>query len=53
MLGILWCEGGNEEKLEELYDLVQENIPIIAHSDKEFKQAFYILLEMSMELSIK
>ena len=53
VLSILWCEGDDEEKLEELYDLVQENTPKIAHNDKEFKDAFYILLEICIEISIK
>ena len=53
VLGILWCAGDDEEKLNELYDLVQENVPSIAHNDREFAFAFDVLLEMSVELAIK
>ena len=53
LLAILWCEGDDEEKLEELYDLVNDNVPNITHNDKAFIDAFYILLEMSVELTIK
>ena len=53
ILSILWCEGGDGEKLEELYDLVREGGPTIAHNDKEFVDAFFLLLEMSVDLVIK
>ena len=46
ILGLLWCEGGPDEKCIEFYDNCQDNNqPEIAAEDKDFKPNFYCMLD--------
>ena len=53
-LAILWCEGNDSERMQELYDIVQEDgHKEIAYTDKDMKAVFFILLELSTEMAIR
>mmetsp|Transcript_3745 Transcript_3745/g.6385 ORF Transcript_3745/g.6385 Transcript_3745/m.6385 type:complete len:146 (+) Transcript_3745:498-935(+) len=52
LLGILWCEGSNIEKVNELYLAVQEDgNEKIACSDKDFVPVLSFMLKLSTELT--
>ena len=54
VLGILWCEGSNKEKVFELYSNMQDNEQTtIAWSDKDFKPNFFAILDLASSIVFK
>ena len=54
VLGLLWCEGGADEKSVEFYDNCQDNNqPEIAAEDKDFAPNFYQMLNFATEVVFK
>ena len=51
ILGLLWCEGGPDEKCIEFYDNCQDNNqPEIAAEDKDFAPNFFKMLDFCSEI---
>ena len=50
-LGILWCDGKPSEKIDELYDILQDdNQEEIAASDKDIKVIFRLLFDIATDI---
>lgn len=50
VLGILLCEGKNEERVFELYDAMQDNFQEkIACNDKDFEPVLYLMFDLATE----
>ena len=49
VLGIILCHGSDEEKLFELYSLIQQNSETISWVDKELKRALISIFKLSTE----
>ena len=50
-IGLLWCDGDVEEKVLEIYDVLQENgNEKIASNDKDFKKYYYEIIYLSTEM---
>ena len=47
VLGLLWCDGFTDEKINEFYDMINQNEDKIAANDKDFKAAFEQILIFS------
>jgi hypothetical protein len=47
-VGLLWCDGEPEEKVVELYDMIQDNNQErIAADDKDFKKNLYLIFDFA------
>ena len=50
--GLLWCEGGNEEKAHEFYCMLNGNLKSIACTDKDFEPNFFTLIDSASSVTL-